>query len=228
MALIKYIAPAAELSGSVGGVTYARVHGAKACRIWRAPVNKKRPIQLAIRQKLSLYSSQWFHALVQDQRDSWNVYAATCGFTNPLGDPYTISGFNMFVRTMTTLAHFDAGAVSWAPSESGFPPSYTLTFSLIHATGVLTLTDVDPAPPAEDYALVTIFNIIKASRSYPAGVRLYHAAFSLVAGTPIVLYTYTNPLPGVAGQYQGLLSVRWLDGEFYRLGKPTRHLVPSA
>ena len=227
MALIKYGPLAQEVSGTVGGVTFARVHDAKACRGWRAPANKRRPAQLLLRQIMAVHSGRWFTSLTQTHRQAWIDYAPTCVFTNPLGQNYTISGFNMFVRNATIYNYWGLEFLVIPPSAPGFPPTYTLSFSLNHTTGVLSVAGCAPTPPAADMALFTVFDIVRASRSFPSGVSLTHLRVTSLNAPPKTIYTYPAPLPGSAGQYKALIEWRWTVANDYRISKAQRQLVTS-
>lgn len=226
MGLIKYGPFADEVSGTVGGVTFARVHGAKACRTWRAPVNKRRPNQLAQRYIFSRSSGRWFDSMNSTQRGDWDDYAFTCEFTNALGEPYKLNGFNMYVRNNTIAVAQGFADFTEAPTAEGFPPTITVSFSLIHATGVLTLTDQDPAPSNPSQFLFECHTIRKQSRQFPVRQLYSRAYVDFAHSPPYVLCTYANPLPGSAGQYHALVIWYYWDN-FNRISKPYTILVIS-
>ena len=227
MGLVKYGPLATEVSGSVGGVTFARVHNAKACRTWRQPVNKRRPTQLVQRYIFSRSSGRWFDTLDSTQRSDWDDYAATCEFTNSLGDPYELNGFNMYVRNNTIVVVQDYSDFTDAPTAEGFPPTITLTFDLTHATGELRLVTCDPAPSDPGQLLFECHTIRKQSRLFPVRQLYTRFNWNFASSYPITICTYPNPLPGVAGQYHALVIWHYWD-EFNRISKPLTQLELSS
>jgi len=227
MGLIKYGPLAQEVSGTVGGVTFARVHDGKAVRGWRAPVNKQSLLQRFLRHTLAHASSDWFTLLSSGERADWDTYAATCIFTNSLGEPYTISGFNMFVRTQVNLYRSPIAFPPQAPALAGFPDAHTLEFSLTHATGVLALTDLDPVINAFAWVIFLIYRFTKSSRLYPT--RYYTSKF-IQSGQPALprtLYTFDAPLPLLAGNVQSVVTWQIFD-EHRRLSIPALDMTPSS
>jgi hypothetical protein len=230
MGLIKYIAPAAEISGTIGGVTYARTHDAKIARSWRAPVNKRRDRQLAIRVALSAAASAWFDKCTQVQRDGWDTYAATCTFTNPLGEDYEITGFNMFVRSHSAWGIWSLGtqvppvAEPLAPPPTtGFPPTHTTSNSFVHFNGTLTILSIAPVLVAGQWQLTTINHWIKASRRYPKAPVITKTAVSVY---PATIQTFPAPLPGAPGDQRAIYTWRFWDTD-NRLSKPVLETLLS-
>jgi hypothetical protein len=226
MGIVKYGPLADEVSGTVGGVTFARVHSAKSVRAWRAPVNKRRTAQLTQRYLFARSSGRWFDSLDSTQRGDWDDYAATCSFTNALSEEYFLKGFNMYVRNNSIVVAQGFSDFTEAPTAEGFPPTITLTLTLIHATGVLTLTDQDPAPSNPSEFLFECHTIRKQSRQFPVRQLYSRAYVDFSHSPPYVLCTYPNPLPGSAGQYHALVIWYYWDAN-NRISKPYTQLVIS-
>ncbi len=231
MALIKYGPLASEVSGSVGGVTFARVHDAKACRSWRAPVNKRSLLQLEMRRELSRASFRWFDYITQASRDAWDTYAATCAFTNPLGDAYTISGFNMFTRNAFFEQLFAAEGVevqdiSDPPAGTGFPSSPVVVFDFTHATGVVRAVSVTPDIDPYEGIFFTILKFIRVSRKYPKAIRVGRKAMDDEDTEPFTIHTYDPKPPGIAGEYRAIVKWSFYDDD-RRVSKPATVLVTS-
>lgn len=231
MALIKYGPLAEEVSGTVGGVTFARIRGAKACRGWRAPTNKSRSLQLEVRRALALAAATWFNDLTQTQRNGWDTYAPTCSFTNPLGEAYTITGYNMFVRNHSLYTLFggwahDVYEPADEPQDNGFPTNPTLTLTLTHSTGAITLTNIVPALATNEAIAITVYKWMKASRQYPHTPRFDREFVDDGDTPPFSVSTYGVALPGSAGDAKAVMVCRFVDGE-ERVSKPWFEIITS-
>jgi hypothetical protein len=199
MGLIKYGPLAAEVSGTVGGVTFARVHTGKACRAWRAPVNKRTPAQLLQRYTHSYASSRWYEALSSEDRELWDIYTETCAFTNSLGETYYLSGFNMFVRNQTIAYKYYAIDLTAPPVFEGFPVEHTLTWDFIHATGWVDCLTCDPAPTGPDFLFHSTYWFRKSSRKFPGGLIKPISTMNVLSTTPFFVRVFDTPPPGSAG-----------------------------
>lgn len=168
---------------------------------------------------MSYFASQWFSVLTAAQRASWVAYAPTCVFQNALGENYTISGFNHWVRTATTAdlcgrLGATTAVSALAPAIGGFPTVPVLTFSLTHATGVLALTGCTPALVATEAILFLVTNITKISKAFPVGPIITRTFADLAPAPPITLHTFANPLPFNAGDIQLWIKWRFYDANF--------------
>jgi len=226
MGLIKYGPLAQEVSGSVGGVTFARVHDGKAVRGWRAPVNKHRPLQRTYRNILARASTEWFSTLTPTQRSDWDTYSPTCVFTNALGEPYTISGFNMFTRNRMTQLLYALPADYEAPLIGGFPNTHTPAVVFTHATGVLQVTSITPDIDNDDYIIFRVYNYTKSSRSYPVFRTMGAIKFLGIDAFPYIVWTFYLPLPYSSGYVQSVAHVYIYDS-FRRLSIPTLNMTLS-
>jgi hypothetical protein len=212
--IVKYGPLVEEVSGTVGGVTFARVKDQKAVRGWRAPTNKRRTLQINRRQDFAASSSRWFETLTTVQRTGWDTYAATRTFTNSLGEDYTISGFNTYVQLNALESLFQDTFVDTAPASSGFPVAQVIELQLVHSTGVLTLEDLDPGVPSSaDRAFIFVHNIQRISKAYPDSPRISRVNLTGLDSLPQTIFTYDNPLPGSAGDYQAHIEMRFRDSD---------------
>ena len=219
MAIIEYGPLANEVSGSIGGVTFARTHDAKTCRGRRRPVNKRSQDQGERRRVLALYSSRWFESLTAAQRAAWVTYAATCNFTDALGKNYTISGHNMFVRTNALLNYLDGSEDLVAPVGVGFPTTRVLTLQLVHATGVFSVQAMAPAGLAADRIHFKIYNFDRSSRNH---LRTRFVAGLSAPGNfaiPFTVHTYVPAPPGAAASVNGWLRF-WYEDSDNRITTP--------
>lgn len=90
-----------QVSGSIGGLTYAHNQGGMYTRGRSIPVNPNTFRQTNVRATVSQLSQAWSGALTDVQREQWTVYAAGTPVTNKLGDSIILSGQQMYIRCNT-------------------------------------------------------------------------------------------------------------------------------
>lgn len=127
MALVKFGGGIAGISGSIGGVTYARNRYGSYMRQRTVPVDPKSPRQLAARNNLQAVSQDWNASLDAAQRAAWDTYARNINVLNKLGETINLTGYNMFCRTncfalAAGISIIDDGPViqELAPSDPSF------------------------------------------------------------------------------------------------------------
>jgi hypothetical protein len=194
MGLVVYGPLVQEVSGTVGGVTFARVQCGKDARGWRAPCNKRRPDQLERRSLLSRFSGKWLSELSVAEREDWDIYAATCVFKNSLGLEYHIKGFNFFLRNMLMRYNFQPYPQLTAPTDTGFGQSYSFTWALNHTTGLLTITASDPVISSNTAISVELHALRPITRVFPIPLPIATSEVSTAGGYPVAVYLYT-PIP---------------------------------
>lgn len=226
MAVVKFGPLVSAVSGSVGGVTFSKTRTANVARLWRAPTNKRTTRQMGIRRALSRASSRWFDALTDSQRSMWESYAATCEFTNPLGESYFLTGHQMYCRHQSLYYAFGLGDLTNPPQTNGFPYDFAATFDWNHYTRELRLTTLDPGVSSSAYLLCEIHGYQKITRSHIYTVSLDLVLVSCGETLPFVIYTYDRQPPGNPGDFQAAFYYRTLD-EFGRISTDFATLVPS-
>ena len=227
MALIRYGPIAQEVSGTIGGVTFARVQCGKDARGWRAPVNRKTPNQMFIRYTCSRASKRWFAILTSGDRQAWADYAPSCTFTNSLGQSYTIKGNNFYSRNYLLIVGHQYGTEAAPPTEPGFGDPYTPVFTLNHSTGVFAFTGITPTPESGLYLLYHISRIQPVTRIYPRPHLFARANTSCGGDFPKTLTTFPNPLPGTAGDFSALIRYYLLDEDTWRIGAMNHQTITS-
>lgn len=93
-----------QASGSIGGITASRNRGGMYFRARAIPTDPATSFQLAQRALLTSLAQRWNTTLTQDQRDEWDLYASLVTLIGPLGDPVTVSGQNMYIRSNAAIA----------------------------------------------------------------------------------------------------------------------------
>jgi hypothetical protein len=88
---------ATQISGSVGGTTFAHNAGGMYMRARTVPVNPQTSFQNQARNALTTLVNAWTETLTALQRAAWDLYASNVTVTNPLGDNITNSGQNWYI-----------------------------------------------------------------------------------------------------------------------------------
>lgn len=96
------------ISGSVGGVTFAKSRQGYYMRARTVPVNPASTYQQQVRAALTALVTRWTETLTQAQRDSWELFAENVPVTNPLGDQVTLSGQQWFIAANTPRAQLNS------------------------------------------------------------------------------------------------------------------------
>lgn len=99
MALINFGPTVSALSGSIGGVVFARNAGGAFARNRSIPTDPATVQQQVARNALRIATQYWQEDTSQAQRDAWNAYAAAVPMVNRLGNELILNGQQMFIRT---------------------------------------------------------------------------------------------------------------------------------
>lgn len=226
MGLIKYGPLGQEIAGSVGGVTFARVYGAKIARGWRKPTQPNSPYQMTQRNLHTQASQRWFSILCAADRANWDGYALTCPFVNTLGDTYHLKGFNLFVRNATIYYQMGANWLTAPPTLDGFPYSYLVEYYLTHATGNFGVQSITPALAPDDLIRLSVHALSKSTRNQLTPSR--HALYVVVDTDvlPLFLYTYPGTMPGAAGTIKACTRHYVIDS-YQRISTPVTTFTNS-
>ena len=115
MALIKPLV--GEMSGSIGGLTYARNKGGQYVRQRSQVTNPNSPAQQAARSAMAYLAGYWLSTLTAAERTAWEDYAKNVSVTNRLGEKIYLSGQNMFIRSNAPRQRNSLAIVDAAPTE---------------------------------------------------------------------------------------------------------------
>ncbi len=99
MALVKYGGGIVQMSGSIGGDTFARNRYGNYVRARTKPVNPNTTLQQAVRASMSFLTNRWAQTLDAAQRTAWNLYASNVAMKNKLGETINLTGFNHYIRS---------------------------------------------------------------------------------------------------------------------------------
>lgn len=126
MANIRFGPLVSEVRGSIGGTTFLRTGAGPAARQRIKPVVTVSATQGVAKVTLSALVQRWSLSLDEAQRDGWRSLASTTQLINSLGEPYTPTGLQLYVRTNGFLYHCNEVAADDAPSQAVIDiPSFT-------------------------------------------------------------------------------------------------------
>ncbi len=118
----------ADASGSFGGLVASHNRSGQYLRTRVRPTNPSSARQVAVRIIFSNLATAWA-TLTDDQREAWTTYAINVPVTNAFGDPVTLTGLQMYLRsnsarTQAGLSRLDDGPTLFA-MDSFTPVSIT-------------------------------------------------------------------------------------------------------
>ncbi len=127
MAIVKLGTMVVGIRGSIGGNTFSANKAGPYVKSWAKGANPATTDQSNARNTLVSFASNW-RDLTQAERDGWDTYAALSAqdLTNSLGETYSISGFNWYVRINTHLEGFTDPQRDAAPTNTR-PVAPTIT-----------------------------------------------------------------------------------------------------
>ncbi len=96
-----------QVSGSVGGITYAHNQGGLYARARAIPTDPATVFQVEVRNIIVQLAPRWSDTLTQAQRDAWDVYASNVALPDVFGDQRNVSGIAQYTRS--NVARFQAG-----------------------------------------------------------------------------------------------------------------------
>ena len=227
MALFKPGPTVAEISGSIGGITYARNRGGMYMRNRSTVVNPNTLRQVAVRDFFTVAAQYWSNTLTPAQRAGWNAYGNTVIVTNPLGEQRKNSGFNWFIAVNTMRQAAGLAILAAAPTNFPVGPSIVPTFACVNGSPNLTVSAISGYTPTAGTAVF----IARTSQPMNPGVNFYKGPFTQIIAETLA----TGSVPPFLGELQVpyvtgrlvYLAVRLCtpDG---RVGPESIHRFPAA
>lgn len=192
-----------QVSGSVGGLTYAHNKGGMYTRGRAIPTNPKTLQQQGVRNGLQLTSNAWSATLSQAQRDAWGVYAANVPIVDSLGESRNISGNSMYNRSNVPRIQVGLASVLAGPTTFTLATLTNPGVSGVASTGVIsvTFTNTDAWATAVGGAL-----LIYVSRPQSVGIKFFKGPYQYAGrvngavSPPASPGTVTSPFALTAGQ----------------------------
>jgi len=121
MALVKYGGGIVQMSGSIGGNTFAHNRYGNYVRSRTKPVNPDTELQQEVRTTIAYLTDRWGNTLTGVQRTAWGVYASSVAMKNKLGESINLSGFNHYIRSNSYLKRRGETLVDAGPTEFTLP-----------------------------------------------------------------------------------------------------------
>jgi len=129
-----------QVSGSIGGTTYARNRYGMYARSRAMPVNPNTSYQQLVRAYVAQLAAAWSAELDDDQRAAWNTYAANVPLVDKLGTPQYVTGLNHFIRSNSVRLRAGLARVDDGPSELYLPWFTNPTIAANSGTEQLSVT----------------------------------------------------------------------------------------
>lgn len=183
---------ATQISGSVGGTTYAHNKGGMYMRARSIPTQPGSGNQLAVQAAFTQLVTAWSSTLTSVQRAAWDLYAQNVPVTNKLGDSITNSGQNWYIAANTPRLQADTKLSATLSTIASGPTTFdrgdftTPVATYSEASGLsLAFTAADAWNNADGAAM-----FIYQGAPQNAGVNFFKGPFLLVgviegdSGTP--------------------------------------------
>lgn len=214
-----------EVSGSIGGQTFARNRSGQYVRQRANPVNPSTDRQQAVRNIFSQLTEEWTSQLTDTQRDDWALYADNVTVKNKLGEDIHLTGLNHYVRSNSIVLRAGDTRIDDAPTIFTLADTdETIVVTGSQATQLLSIAFDDTRDwCSEDGAQMQIL----MSKPQGAGTTFIGNPFRLAgflagdSGTPITSpQTLTAPFTITDGQVISVQArILRADG---RLSEPFR------
>ena len=139
---MKFLSPVfSQVSGSVGGGTFAHTRGGMYLRARGKPPNSNTPRQLDVRASLSQLVTQWATVCTDAQRTAWTGWADATPRTNLIGNSFKMSGQQAFVASNTPRVQAGLPEVYTGPTTAGLAELGAVSVTAADATpGTLAVT----------------------------------------------------------------------------------------
>lgn len=225
MGLVKYGGGVIQISGSIGGNTFARNRFGNYIRARTKPINPNTSGQQAVRNALADLTTRWSSVLTDVQRIAWNLYASNTQMTNRLGEAIYLTGFNHFIRSNSILLReadtlvYDGPTTFELPAQDGL---FAVTISEA-AQEISVVFDVALPWVDENQGKLWIFmgSPQNAQRNFFGGPWKYAGSESGDSTTPPTS-PVTIPCPFVATEGQRIWVYARIQREDGRLSQKFR------
>ena len=170
----------ADARGKLNGNVFTKNRFASVVRNKVSPVQPNSMAQVIQRLNFGALSAGW-RALSQEQRNSWDSFAASVPRTNTFGQTYSPTGQNYYIGLNTNLLNAGRSTINSPVNFSGFEninlSSATLTIDKSSAS--LTLTNATIGANVEPPAGFTL--LVRASLGVSQGRKFLKNYFRLIA-----------------------------------------------
>jgi len=168
MALIKYGPAIADARGSVGGTVFSRNGSGAYMKQRTTPTYSATPKQTTQANIFAAVVSDWRNVLTIAQRLTWADLAVATTLRNKLGESFSPSGMQLFVRANNLLEITGQAHVAVAPNNAVAPAA---PLTLVYAIGTgIDITAIDGFDDASaGFLLVRHSGPVGLTRNYWTG-----------------------------------------------------------
>lgn len=132
MASIKYGAITSEIKGNIGGTTFQggragtiiKLSSGRTGKLTKADAGRMFVPKVVIAAVAGLW-----RGLSQEERDTWTTGAVNYPALNKFGEPYTPSGYQVFMTLNTQLYNLTGVTLTSCPAPESIPALPTFTFT---------------------------------------------------------------------------------------------------
>lgn len=166
--IIKFGGIVSDGRGSIGGVVFSRNAAGAYAKQRTVPTYPATDRQQNVASLLSTIIADWKVTLSTAQRAAWNVLASNTSLPNKLGEMFTPSGLNLFVKANMLLDQTGQGHVTVPPVAAVCPsPQFTFAYQIDPGIEVTSIGNWDNSPDG----LIAIQSIINLplSQNYYKG-----------------------------------------------------------
>jgi hypothetical protein len=128
MSLIKWSGLVSEVVGKLNGSVFFRNRYGSVIRNNTTPINNHTPADEIIRAYIYYLSKHW-KDLTEIQRAAWRTLATRVTLTNPFGDTYNPTGYNLYISNNMNLKCAGLAFIDDAPDHDS--PHLFPAFSII-------------------------------------------------------------------------------------------------
>jgi hypothetical protein len=174
-------------SGSVAGVTSSRNRFGQYRRTRATPVNPNSTFQVAVRARMQTNADSW-KALTATQRDGWANLGLYWSRTDPLGQSYTLTGFQAYCSVNNNNLAAGNAVVADAPAYAPPAPLTTLTPTISAASVSIAYTVTPLAAGARLF--ISMSPMRSAGRTFEGDLRLISVTAAAAASPASILTSY--------------------------------------
>jgi len=135
MALLKLGPVVAGVSGSIGGTVFARNRAGAYARARTKPIIPVSARRDVVQARLTSLVSWWHDTLTPAQRALWDAKGAASTLLNRLGESYTPTGMNLYIRS-NALLHLAGTALVTTPPVNIHAPALAPVLAWTTAVGI--------------------------------------------------------------------------------------------
>jgi len=119
-----------EIRGSIGGTTFLRTIAGPAARARVKPVTTVSNTQALVKASLASIVQRWSLTLTETLRQYWRDLAAITTLKNSLGENFTPTGLQLYVRLNAFLAYIGETFIDMSPSQAVVDvPAFTIAYT---------------------------------------------------------------------------------------------------